>query len=338
MDKNICQQIDDEMLVEQYVAGRLKGELLDKFEEHIQTCPNHAHAVTLEKALKRGVSEFARGELKSKIRERLQKREDTRFLLLRYAAILFVAVITPLLLYYQLNVYNSGLEESLSVTKETALKDSSEGQSEGEKQFRKTAEEESVIPPTDGNESRHEPDPIKTAQEIEKAEIPGRDTETKIQAPPPLEESAIPPPPVPDAKSDMEKEGEVLEDLAARNRVKTSEGASKRTPPMPMSQAAYHKAPVSSLSIQLDDKIKQDKLALKYCIESNLEGAELQEYQINLRLHISDDGGIDEIVVINSSKRSDELEDCLTILIKKWHFEVLAEEKEIETEFVYKDL
>ncbi len=35
MDKKLCQQIDQESLVEQYVAGKLRGELLVQFEQHI---------------------------------------------------------------------------------------------------------------------------------------------------------------------------------------------------------------------------------------------------------------------------------------------------------------
>jgi len=102
MDKNFCQQIDHESLVEQYVAGKLRGELLEKFEQHLKDCEDHAQAVLLEKALKRGISEFARGEIKANLKNRLKKREDTRFLVLRYAAILLVAVIDRNLLAYLL--------------------------------------------------------------------------------------------------------------------------------------------------------------------------------------------------------------------------------------------
>ena len=104
MNEELCRQIDEKMLVEEYVAGRLKGDLLKNFEEHLVHCEKHAQAVLLEKALKRGISEFARTEMKSKLQQRLAKQGDTRFLILRYAAILFIAVITPLIIYYQFNV------------------------------------------------------------------------------------------------------------------------------------------------------------------------------------------------------------------------------------------
>ena len=121
MDKNFCQQIDKESLVEQYVAGKLRGDLLDKFEQHIKDCEDHAQSVLLEKALKRGVSEYARGEIKTRLHDRLKKREDTRFMMLRYAAILLVAVITPLILYYQFNVAPEEMVESVAEAEKEVL-------------------------------------------------------------------------------------------------------------------------------------------------------------------------------------------------------------------------
>ena len=53
MNKLSCRQIDDEFLVEQYVAGKLTGELRDRFEQHISECPEHAKAVSLEKVLQK---------------------------------------------------------------------------------------------------------------------------------------------------------------------------------------------------------------------------------------------------------------------------------------------
>lgn len=79
MDKKFCQQIDQESLVEHYVAGKLRGQVLTKFEQHIVECEDHARAVLLEKALKRGVSEFARGEIKTRLHDRLKKEKTPDF-------------------------------------------------------------------------------------------------------------------------------------------------------------------------------------------------------------------------------------------------------------------
>ena len=106
MDKLSCQQIDNEFLVEEFVAGKLTGELLERFEQHISECAEHARAVSLERVLRRGVREYARTGIKSRILKRVKKREDIRLMVLRFAAFLFVAVVTPLILYYQFGFFH----------------------------------------------------------------------------------------------------------------------------------------------------------------------------------------------------------------------------------------
>ena len=81
MNNDYCRQADKEMLVEAYVAGKLKGEVLNKFEDHLQYCKKHSQAVALEKALRKGITEYARSQMKVKIQKRLEKQHDTRFLL-----------------------------------------------------------------------------------------------------------------------------------------------------------------------------------------------------------------------------------------------------------------
>jgi len=102
MDKDFCRQIDDDDLIEKYIAGKLHGELLNRLTEHLQECIDHSKAVNLEKALSRGVREFARSELKSNLRTQIKKHEISKYYILRYAAILIVAIMAPIVLYYQL--------------------------------------------------------------------------------------------------------------------------------------------------------------------------------------------------------------------------------------------
>ena len=101
MDKEFCKIIDQDDLVEKYIEGNLHGELLNRFIEHIGQCEEHSQAVTLEKALQRGVRDFARSELKSNLHHRIKKQEISKYYILRYAAILIIAVIAPIILYYQ---------------------------------------------------------------------------------------------------------------------------------------------------------------------------------------------------------------------------------------------
>jgi hypothetical protein len=102
MDQKFCKQIDDEDLIEKYIAGNLQGELLHRLTEHLAECQMHSQAVNLERALSRGVRDFARSELKTKLRFQIKKHEISKYYILRYAAVLIVAVMAPIILYYQI--------------------------------------------------------------------------------------------------------------------------------------------------------------------------------------------------------------------------------------------
>ena len=107
-----CHNFDEEYFVERYIAGELSAAEKNDFELHLQTCPVHAKAVALEKALKKGVKEFARNEIKSAIKKKYKKKEENRILILRFAAIFFLVVITPLILYYH---YQYDMENEISI-------------------------------------------------------------------------------------------------------------------------------------------------------------------------------------------------------------------------------
>ena len=113
MDKLYCKKIDRDLLVEKYVEGKMDTEERQEFEQHLRECPVHAQAVVLEKALHRGISEFARSEIRTRLKRSIQKREDIRFYIVRYAAILFLVVITPLLYYIINSMYRSGMKTAI---------------------------------------------------------------------------------------------------------------------------------------------------------------------------------------------------------------------------------
>ena len=102
MDQKFCKQIDDEDLIEKYISGNLHGELLSRLTEHLAECQMHSQAVNFERALSRGVRDFARSELKTKLRFQIKKHEISKYYILRYAAVLIVAVMAPIILYYQI--------------------------------------------------------------------------------------------------------------------------------------------------------------------------------------------------------------------------------------------
>jgi hypothetical protein len=124
MNKSFCEQIDRDSLVEEYVRGKLQGELRTQFEAHLRECERHAQAVLLEKSLRNGVIEFARGQIRATIRRERRPQEDVRYAILRYAAFLFVAVVVPLMLYYQFGVFQPSAGQKRVLPPPTTIADS----------------------------------------------------------------------------------------------------------------------------------------------------------------------------------------------------------------------
>ncbi len=122
MNKPFCEQIDRESLVEEYVRGKLQGEMRAQFEQHLRECERHTREVQLEKSLCSGVIEFARSQVRSTIRKDPRPREDMRYAILRYAAFLFVAVVVPLMLYYQFRIFQPRAQTSRCATRSKSIR------------------------------------------------------------------------------------------------------------------------------------------------------------------------------------------------------------------------
>ncbi len=292
MDKILCRQIDQELLVEQYVAGKLRGELLEQFEQHIKGCEDHARAMSLEKALKRGVSEFARGEIKTKLRNRLKKREDTRFMILRYAAILFVAVITPLLLYYQLNVAPEEMVESVSEKEERAISD--DAINSYEEELQKTEE-----PPITELKARRsslpnsEKEPVEPTARggVESAKMQNMLKAVKATAPPKVE-----------ADYPLGEEPQAAGDIA-RAPASRGDGQGEQSP---------------ALIAEINRKVAEDSSSIKGCMDNFLGESERIKYKLELSIQIQNNGKIGEIKIIRTTNQSSDLEDCVLNIIKAW--------------------
>lgn len=115
MDKAFCKKIDDESLIEGYVRGTLPPELRTQFEAHIRECPVHAQALRFEKLLNRGIKEYARHEMKKKLTVNVHRVDEAKVMILRFAAILFIVVLIPVLLYFGFKSNRSGIRISESV-------------------------------------------------------------------------------------------------------------------------------------------------------------------------------------------------------------------------------
>ncbi len=329
MDKNFCQQIDRELLVEQYVCGRLKGDLLEKFENHIQGCEVHAQAVTLEKAIKRGVSEFARSEIKSKLHDRLKKREDTRFLLLRYAAVLFVAVITPLLLYYQFNI-----GPTRTVKMETPKPAPSTIREKEKPAVKAPGPVATVV-----NEKK---EPLLPKQTSDKRSSRGisrrktgygssgggtRDTET-LQGP-----KTAPPEPEMDVKIADESSQELDTDYSEQEEIKGVQGFNAVSSAKDL---VLKKDVQSIMMLEFDKKVEKEYSTIELCIKTHLKENERPGYQIRLSIQIAPSGDVGEIKVLEANIRSSELEVCMINIIKNWTFSPGIEDTTIEKTIIYK--
>ena len=318
MDKDFCQQIENESLVEQYVAGTLSGELLEKFERHLKECEKHAGAVVMEKALKHGISEFARDEIKLNLKNRLKKREDTRFLMLRYAAILFVAVIAPLLLYYQLNVAPNAMtsispeseksplsEEPITGQKPESFVTEEPGEAE---QLPKNSEhgiaEKKVVQPAAPEgavDQKHQPITYMSGQVRRPNVAHDQISESEIRQKMLQEDKA----------SSLPKSGANYSAAQKEQMLKTQ--------PAPATTQGYGEGEkFNILSKEINNKMEADSLAIKRCIADFIDINERQKYLLRLSINVFSDGKIGEIKIIEATVRSSDLEACLFGIIKAW--------------------
>jgi len=320
MDKNFCRQIDQQSLVELYVAGKLRGKLLEQFEQHLKDCEDHARALSLEKAFKRGVSEFARGEIKSKLRNRLKKRENTRSMILRYAAILLVAVITPLLLYYQLNVAPDEMADSLSEREESVISDNEidrhkEEQPEEEKPPKTelkarssiggVSEEKPVQPSAPGGSAYKKPDEnIDDPEQAKRLEIDKKQRMKSQDMQDMLKAVKASSPPKIEADYPKEEEIDVMDDQATAM----------------ATQGYTQEGPSIALSHEMNKKVQNDSIAIRGCIDNFLGHPEGQNYEIEISIQVLIDGKIGEIKMVRTTHQSSDLESCIYNIIKKWTF------------------
>ena len=334
MDKNFCRQIDKQFLVEDYVAGKLKGELLNKFEQHISQCEKHARAVALEKAMIKGITEFARGEIKAKLRERLKKKADMRLMFLRYAAILFVAVITPLLIYYQFYIAPDKL--SLPTPPKGAHEQKAPGDSISSENYlsaKPKSEMKTSAPVQDQTMlAKKENLKIDNAEEREKAEIIS-DTPESI-SPLPVEEAESA------AENQMEEKSNLpriaAQDIADKPETAIGTRSAIGAAGVPRKMAITSNKDTESLQTEINSRVVRDSVQLKTCMKTYLSGEQLDTFAISLKLTILRSGEIGKIEILNATTRSDKLEECLSTVVKNWLAAPDEKQSTIEIKISYK--
>jgi len=328
MYDSFCKEIDQELLVEQYVAGKLSGDLLYKFEQHINVCAEHANAVSLEKALRRGVREFARSEIKSRIKQRIHKREDMRIMILRFAAFLFVAVITPIILYYQFVLVPDRIEEA---------------QEQG-----KIASDTAYSAPAQEDDLSQQAKPEAVTIDVAGPEDKGISSEERVEIMPPVksaqdiagkageavnEPQAVKPPEVAGAAAEAEKSAEeyklsqdILEEetLVTRKRIGLTSVSAVRE--ASDESSLYVSAADQSLQAELTEMIGQQMVLyqaqIQTCVENYLSNEALNAYTIEIEFVIQPEGNITGVQVIKSAVKIPEIENCILEKIKTWKFQV----------------
>jgi len=333
MDKLFCEQIDREMLIEEYVQGRLRSEVRDKFEQHLLECDKHALAVRLEKILKKGVTEFARNQLRSTItRHHHQPQENLRVVILRYAAFLFVAVFVPLMLYYQFQVLQRSTTEipirenqilmgdsaALSIEKKQEPSilpaDLAKSPSRGEGSGQKKISESPVISPATSVNDLHKLQIAKTdsAQPEEQTVPQTLPIESRTQA--------------------ADKALSAPEQQPEKDRTYSVSGIKKQEDQAGQDLSIFIKGEMASgeLTQQIAQQISRQEQELKNCLDQkNISGF------FEIEFIISSQGVPSGIRIIKTNSDTKRIDDCIIEKIKNWKFDTLEQEIAVKKKFTF---
>jgi hypothetical protein len=244
----------------------------------------------------------------------LKKREDTRFMMLRYAAILLVAVITPLILYYQFNIAPDEMADSVTQIEDKAVTDNSKKITEEEDQREEREIKTKEPAPAQSGEKPVQPAApasgvsLRESEEAEQSneEVSINSKQSRLAESKEIEQllKSVEAPSVPKIEADVPPEDETL---ARRSK---SAGSS-----------AYMSAQGTAQpdrSAQLNAKILQDSLAIRKCIDTHLSESDKVTFKIDLSIQIQKSGKIETVNVLESTHKSVKLEECLINIIKKW--------------------
>jgi hypothetical protein len=213
-------------------------------------------------------------------------------MILRYAAILFVVVITPLLLYYQLNVAPEEMVKSVSEKEERIISD--DAISSYEEELQKTEE-----PPKTELKARRSSLPNSEKESVEPTARGGAESAkmqnmlkaVKATAPPKIE-----------TDYPLGEEPQAAREIA---RAPASRGDGRR-----------EQSP--ALIVEINRKVAEDSASIKGCMDNFLDESERIKYKLELNIQVLNNGKIGEIKIIRTTNQSSDLETCLLNIIKAW--------------------
>ena len=328
MDKSFCEKIDRELLIEEYVRGKLTGALLQQFEEHLRECSTHTRAVYQETNLRNGVIEFARNQIRSRIHKDQIPRNNVRFVLLRYAAVLFVIVTVPLILYYQFRILQpqgNTIKEAISPV--VAVDSSARTESKLEDKSKVQA------PPAVSKRQ--------AAVAAKKTKSPAAESESAAEA---VEKNAIlemesVEPILPGAVSTLSPDSSHMQaqpaaPLTAEHNLADTEksldlkksatvgGLARQTN---LHQDMAHVSGMGAVSSALPDSINE-QISVKQSTLTQCYVTRDTSCFIDVRFTISIQGMVEHVQITNSNLPDKNIEQCLVEKIKLWKFKPLRQQ------------
>jgi hypothetical protein len=295
MDTSFCKKIDEEMLVEQYVKDKLNPEEREQFELHLKDCKKHTQAVALEKAFHRGISEYARSEIRSHLKRSIRKKETMRFYILRYAAILFIVVITPLMLYYQFYMPQPETDQILTTDDEAII-----------------SEEESIEP-------QLEPAPVSEdrASRERKEIIRSKDLIEQSRATQPEQlpkQIKTPPRTVAKATQMLSEEKIIEEELEPVPTISGSEIQSLQ------SKSRVRDVAGSGVTFFKSQSVEHFEERMNDCIVINRSELTVDVYEVTYSYRIDSTGSANAVTLVKASQQNSTLDSCLKKTIQNWKF------------------
>jgi hypothetical protein len=74
----------------------------------------------------------------------------------------------------------------------------------------------------------------------------------------------------------------------------------------------------NSLINMINNKVVEDSLSIKECVDNYLSDSERDNYEIQIVIQVLNGGGIGDLKIVRTTHQSSDLESCLFNTIKAW--------------------